>query len=113
MENMIGKTPIEICQIGTDVLVFKFSDETSCKFYHEQDCCESVDIEDVNGNWPDLYGSPLLVAEERTNSNNTEYGSETYTFYCFRGIGGSVDVRWHGESNGWYSESVDFAWIAA
>jgi len=110
LAGIIGKTPTNI--IATeDEITFDFSDCTACKFFHEQSCCEAVSIEDVNGDWGDLIGTPLLVAEERiSDCVETEdgWGTETWTFYTFRSLKGSVDVRWHGESNGYYSERVDF-----
>lgn len=108
IEAIIGKTPVKLFVTDYEIN-FYFSDGSHAKFYHEQDCCECVEIEDVNGDWDDLIGNPLLVADERVSYGETDdYDSETWTFYTFRGIGGSVDVRWHGSSNGYYSESVDF-----
>ena len=110
MKRIIGKTPIKIDQ-SDDRIEMLFSDGSKAIWSHYQNCCETVEIHDVTGNWNDLIGNPLLVAEERTSSEGKphEYSeSYTWTFYTFRGIGGSVDVRWLGESNGYYSESVDF-----
>lgn len=110
IEELIGRTPILIKQEEDEVLNMYFEDGSKAKWFHRQDCCESVTIDDVIGDWSDLLGHPLLVAEERTNEGEDEdgYGTETWTFYTFRSIGGSVDVKWYGSSNGYYSESVDF-----
>ena len=112
MEKIIGLTPIKIEQTS-EQLVMYFSDGTFAEWQHTQDCCETVEITDVNGDWNDLIGVPLLVADERTSDNEKplekEYIDDTeWTFYTFRSIDGSVDVRWCGTSNGYYSTSVDF-----
>lgn len=114
MLRMIGKTPTAIVQTE-DEITFTFDTGETAKFYHEQDCCESVYVDDVNGDWNDLIGVPLLVSEERVGEyeGGGYHESVTWTFYTFRSIKGSVDVRWCGSSNGYYSESVDMHWEAA
>lgn len=110
MERIIGKTPISV-DVERDIddfIKMTFSDGTSCKWHHWQSCCEDVHIDDINGDFNALIGNPLLVAECRTSEECGEWDHITWTFYTFRGIGGSVDVKWFGSSNGYYSEEVDF-----
>jgi hypothetical protein len=113
IEDMIGKVFTSVKNVDDESLVFE-NDTERYVFYHSQDCCESVQIEDVTGDLSDLEGVPLLRAEESTNLfdiiKNIEKEFEesgTWTFYKFATRKGYVDVRWLGESNGYYSESVD------
>ena len=92
-------------------LVFKTTDGETYRMYHEQDCCESVVLEDVAGDLQDLVGSEILIAEEVEGESPADfeaYESYTWTFYKFATRKGYVDLRWLGESNGYYSESVSF-----
>lgn len=113
INEIIGLTPSYIRQTDEEI-VMQFTNGASCKWYHSQDCCESVTVNDVVGDFGDLLHHPILVAEERVCENeNADYEHETWTFYAFRSMGGSVDVRWLGSSNGYYSESVDFTFTPA
>lgn len=89
------------------------SDGSSIRFYHEQDCCEHVAIDQIDGDIYDLVGSPILMAEEVTQEapSDNDYGDTgTWTFYKFATAKGYVTVRWLGSSNGYYSESVSWVW---
>lgn len=114
--ELVGKTLTKVYDAGDDI-VFECEDGKKYHLYHNQDCCETVSIESINGNLSDLVGSPILVAEEVTSGENPEdvnvkelgyQDSFTWTFYKFATVKGYVDIRWYGESNGYYSESVDF-----
>jgi hypothetical protein len=121
IEDLVGKTLTEIKHnYDKDELIFIVNDGTRYKMYHEQDCCEDVHIEDVEGFFDDLIGTPILQAEEVSNYEPTsqediektkdakEWGSCTWTFYKLATVKGYVTIRWFGESNGYYSERVDF-----
>ena len=104
-------------QVGDSELIFTAEDGRKFIFHHFQDCCERVEIADIVGDLQDLVGEPLLRAEEESNAEGPEPESEylesfTWTFYKFATRKGYVDVRWLGESNGYYSEGVDLAIVA-
>lgn len=93
-------------------LEFVCSDGSRYLMDHIQECCEDVHLEDICGDITDLIGSPLLMAEQ-VSSDGVPAPSEliesfTWTFYKFATIKGYVTLRWLGESNGYYSEEVDF-----
>lgn len=112
IENMIGRKFVSVDVIrdhATKPDKITFTQATGSRFimHHEQDCCESVYIEDICGNVNDLVGAPILIAEMRERKDQDAYESGTWSFYEFATNKGSVTIRWYGESNGYYSESVD------
>lgn len=113
--DLVGQTldVISCLEKGSDSVLFATSTGGFYKMFHAQDCCEKVWIESVVGDVNDLIGTPILMAEETTSRSEPEYAgysddSYTWTFYKLATIKGYVDIRWLGESNGFYSESVDF-----
>jgi hypothetical protein len=113
--DMVGKVFTSVTETGSE-LIFE-NDVERYVFFHSQDCCEHVRIEDVVGDLSDLVGVPLLMAEETSNvfdllnTADKEFSeSGTWTFYKFATRKGYVDVRWLGESNGYYSERVDLGY---
>lgn len=107
--DMIGHVFTTIDK-GDDYLVFIRDDGYKIEFYHIQDCCEYVSIEDVCGDLQGLIGKPLRIAEEYTANVEAEreikYGENQYTFYRFASETDFVTIRWYGESNGYYSIGV-------
>lgn len=120
LKELLGKTLTEsIGKKGGNEIIFKTTEGKTYKMYHSQDCCESVRVEDICGEMSDLVGSPITQADEETNDKDPEgYKREnppesmTWTFYRLATAKGQVVIRWLGESNGYYSERVDFAEVS-
>lgn len=132
--ELVGKTlTAVVVSDDKDEITFTTDDCLTFRQRHEQDCCEHVRVEDIAGDIEDLIGAPILLAEEVSQSGYSDYdysGDEdkrtvtgwpegipvpqyvsesfTWTFYKLSTIKGSVTIRWLGESNGYYSESVSF-----
>lgn len=111
---------IEGLQKDSDHVTFTAIDGRVWRMFHSQDCCETVYLEDVNGEVGDLIGTPILQATEVSNTSDPALepddpdleegfyqGSHTWTFYRLSTIKGTVVIRWYGTSNGYYSEGVD------
>lgn len=115
ISELKGKTVtrIEGLEEGSHEVKFVCDDGTEYLMYHSQDCCEHVRILEVIGDISDLTDSEILRADEESNEadqTDPDYvgDSGTWTFYKLATRKGYVDIRWLGESNGYYSESVDF-----
>ena len=103
--------------VGEDSIEFRTTDGETYLMDHEQDCCESVSVQDIVGDLQDLVGSEILLAEEVAGETPVDFDdryldSYSWTFYKFATVKGYVDIRLLGESNGYYSEGVSFRKLA-
>lgn len=108
----IGKAgSIEKPDDSDEILIIRDDGEVF-RFWHEQDCCENVEIVDVCGDPDDMLESPLSLAEVASSLEGPDKArddSNTWTFYKFATRKGFLDIRWMGSSNGYYSERVSFS----
>jgi len=95
-------------EFGDDVIEFVTESGQTYRMGHIQDCCESVNIEEIEWELSFLENSPISLAEVTSNQMDSDYDSQTWTFYKFATQKGYVDIRWKGQSNGYYSEAVNF-----
>lgn len=100
----------------SEEVIFKFSDGNAVKMWHCQDCCESVAVYEIDGDLEDLIGGLIIDFREDIKVDEDAPGrswdeSWTWTFYNITTSKGSVNIRWLGESNGYYSESVSITRI--
>ena len=111
MQDLIGKVITKVEKIDEEELLL-YTDDYVYRMYHDQDCCEDVHIDDINGDLSSLVDTPVLFAEEVSSNVEVpadEYDPDsiTWTFYKLATKYGWVDIRWVGESNGYYSEEVN------
>jgi len=116
---LLGKTLKSVKQVDDTEIVFETVDGEIYRMCHYQDCCESVTIDDIEGDLTDLIETPITQSEMSQSQDENPDGltkgwqdSFTWTFYKLATIKGYVTIRWYGESNGYYSEEVSFAKIS-
>lgn len=94
-------------------ITLECDDDSSFYFYHLQDCCEHVEVWDIKG---DFCESEIVEVEECESQEWPEdvplkdfVDCFTWTTHKIKfSSGREVAIRWLGESNGYYSESVYF-----
>ena len=118
--HLIGLTLKEVTvNKQDDVITFTSECGQQFRMLHHNDCCETVYIEDVEGDINDLIGSPILVAETVQDAMQQAMNliiplpekngeCEQWTFYRLATAKGWVVIRWYGDSNGYYSTDVSF-----
>ncbi len=107
VEEMLNQT-FTLVRATNDTVTFE-NDKVRYTLYHQDDCCESVYVEDIISDLEDLENLPLLISREDTNAEDPgtcQGESYTWTFYNFATYKGYVTIRFLGESNGYYSEEV-------
>ena len=72
-----------------------------------------MEIAGTDGEWASLLGKVIVAVEKKEEEVIGESDSSTRTTLVFKVDDATVISRWLGESNGYYSESVDFAEMAA
>lgn len=112
INKIIGET-LAYVDIDCDGVMLTTRSGKVFRMHHAQDCCESVSIYDMEGNLHSLIGKPLVQASETVTDDpkppEHQYAeSFTWTVYEFKTDSDTCVMRWFGESNGYYSEDVDF-----
>ncbi len=103
-------------EIGSEEIEL-VTDHGPFRMNHDQACCESVDLAELDGSAEDLVGQVILAASQENDQSNGAYkefgdheGSSTWTFFRITTIKGTVVMRWFGTSNGYYSETPNMYW---
>ena len=94
---------------GDVYLTLVFADGRQAIFYHRWECSEKIWLDDVVGDWGDIIGEKVVAAYMTTSEMEDVEELGTWTFYTIATFKGAVTLRFCGESNGNYSETVDFA----
>jgi len=97
----------ETTDVSGDVLIFHTQSGNRYRMKHHQECCEQVWLEDKNGKFDDIVGDRILSAYKAEHQSVND-GCCTWTFFIIATIKHVLTLRWIGESNGYYSEDVEF-----
>ena len=115
LEVVVGKTITSILGLEEESqqVQILFSDGSKLNFHHWQDCCEWVCLYDfeLTTSLDKIIGGVINDAREdgrdATNDDNECTDESGYwTFYNINTSRGCINMRWLGQSNGYYSEDV-------
>ena len=106
-----GKIFQKVYKLNESIIFENENENEKYELCHLLECSEDVYIEDICGDLSNLENAEITFAEESFNKDkgtaNENWGSHTWSFYKLATIKGWVDIRFYGESNGWYSESAE------
>ena len=115
LDSLVGeKLRYVDVMLGTEdeecVLMLTTESGRTLKFHHYRECCESVEIENTEGNWLRIIGRPIVKTDyilERSDDDNPMVNSWTRTTLIFCTDRHTVTTVWFGESNGYYGEEIE------
>jgi hypothetical protein len=91
-ESLIGDTITKIDGLAAGNTIIEIeTDKGSFRMFHEQDCCERVEVDSVVGDASELVGEKVLAASVKSSP---EDGLEHWTFYDISTRKGTVVIRW-------------------
>ena len=106
--TLYGKTITSVHAEGPQSQVglrLVFDDGSNYAQGHHQGPLEQAYVEDINPPLSTLVGGVLSHVEVSTKGASGQEGA-LWTFYKIHTSKGTCDIRWHGESNGYYSASI-------
>lgn len=104
ISSLIGKTFLRVYQ-DDDGIIFE-NKELTVRLAHIRQCCETVWLEDVNGDLSDLENFPIVRAEEKYGKSE----DESWYFYTLATKNGYVDLRFCAELDTMYSTNATLDW---
>lgn len=109
VSDIVGKVIKDVEKYGRDRIDFITECGDHYVMTHFQSCCETVELDELDGDLWKLEGGTIRTFNETTESGTGEWGASiTWTFYRIRTEGQFVHLTWRGSSNGYYSERVSF-----
>ncbi len=114
--QLVGQTIIEVVKINESDFLLSTWEGNLYALYHSQNCCEHVRLKSLIGEFGDVIGTPITLAESvHTEADPPWYklpqwGRDSYTWskFILETTNGRLELWFLGESNGYYGESVDF-----
>lgn len=111
--TLVGKTFKRVQVKDAEIFFWEDQDGKSYVLDHNQDCCESVYIESIDGDLAEhLPNQEIVEAYEAYNSDDPppdayHDDSHTWSFYVIRTMRDTFTIRFFGTSNGYYSETAE------